>query len=103
MALLAVAEMSPVGAVPTGSTDPAHDLVDGQVVHLVVDGLPVQPGVNHVEIVQCRAPGVDVGDCGNNNGPGNTGGGKHDGPGDGGNTGTLPGTGGNGQPGRTRQ
>jgi hypothetical protein len=55
LTLLAV---DPAGAA-TGTVDPATDLVDGQVVRLVVDGLPAQAGGTWVEILQCRTPLVD--------------------------------------------
>jgi hypothetical protein len=56
LTLLAV---EPVAAGVTGTVEPATDLVDGQIVRVVVDGLPAQPGGTWVEIVQCRAPVTD--------------------------------------------
>ena len=53
---LALVGVQPAGAGVTGTVDPATDLVDGQVVRLVVDGLPAGAWV---EIVQCRTPITD--------------------------------------------
>jgi len=62
--VLTVLTIGPASAGVTSTVEPPTDLVDGQVVRLVVDGLPAQPGGTWVEIVQCRTPIVDrAADC----------------------------------------